>query len=171
MATETPTLDESAVQLVWNGITSSERLHRYYSKLGERFALFNRISLTLIGLLSLLAASLLFAALPSVIWWLPGVPAFLVAGLSVWISYADYSRKAGISTGIASLCMDLARDWQSLWFDIYADDVRERAFSLDQQENRITSPALWSQGFWNAKIHEQSEREAYDYCIRAYNYT
>ena len=170
MVTEGPPLDQSEVRRVWNGLTSAERLYRYYSRLAERFSRINQVFMFTIGVLSLVAVALQFADLPSEVWWVPAVPAFMAGCLSMWASYAVYSRKAGIASSIAGLCADLRQDWEDLWYDLYSSGVRERASALERQETRITMPASLDHGFWDDELNCRCEREAYEYCVRAYNY-
>ena len=165
MAVDAPPLDLNLVNRVWVGLTSASRLERYYGRLAERFAFFNRLCLMSIAGLSVVAATLLFAGLPS---WAPAIPALIVTVVSLWVSYADYSRKAGMAAIIASGCTDLGREWERLWNDLYVDDGREQAARLERQEDWITAPALLQQGFRDPKLHERCQKEAYEYCLPRY---
>ena len=49
MATYDPPLDQSEVLRVWNGLTSAERLERYYNRLAHRLSWRNKMMLIAIG--------------------------------------------------------------------------------------------------------------------------
>lgn len=170
MAIEAPPLDQSEVLRVWNGLTSADRLERYYTRLADRLSWRNKTLLIVIGVLSLATATTLFASLPQWAEWIPAVPALIVAVLSVCTSYLDYSRKAGIAASISGQCRNLGNDWRDLWFSLYSADVRERASRLEREEDRITEPASMEHGFWHAKLHSQCQKEGYEYCARAYDF-
>lgn len=171
MAIEAQPLDQSEVQRVWNGLNQAEWLQRYYGRLSEKFAYRNRLSLTIIGIFSLVAAAALFADLPSWARWTPSIPALFVACVAVLLSYTEYSRKAGIAASVAIVCMDLVRNWVNLWYDLYSGKARERAAVLEEQENRLTSLALIQSGMLDEKLREKYQKEAYEYCSRTYGST
>lgn len=157
-------MNQQETNQVWRGILDAERLTRYYSRLAERFSTWNRRLMWLIAVLSSAAVATLFAELPG--WtalWVPAAFSIPAAALALWASYADYSRKAGLAAGIASLCMELVQEWEPLWLDVDADDVPARARELAQRLNRITTPALQQHGFVDDKLNKRCFDEANEY--------
>ena len=143
-------MNEQETNKVWRGLLDAERFVRYYGRLAEKFSRWNRIALSVIAVLTSGAAVLMLAELPA--WadgWAPPSLAILAAALAFWLSYADYSRRAGIAAGIAVQCMELAQEWEELWLDADAPapDVSARAKELSGRMIRVTSLALQQHGF------------------------
>ena len=136
-------MNQQETNKVWRGLLDAERYTRYYSRLAEKFSRWNRVALSVIAALTLGAAVTMLAELPG--WasgWSPPALALLASALAFWLSYADYSRKAGVAAGIAVQCMELAHEWEELWLDADAPNVSSRAKELAGRMIRVTSPAL-----------------------------
>ena len=141
-------MNQQETNKVWRGLLDAERFVRYYGRLAEKFSRWNRIALSVIAILTSGAAVAMLAELPG--WtdsWAPPLLAVFAAALAFWLSYADYSRRAGIAAGIAAQCMELVQEWEELWLDANASDVSARANELAGKMIRVTSPALQQQGF------------------------
>ena len=111
-------MNQQETSKVWRGLLDAERFVRYYSRLAEKFSRWNRIALSVIAVLTSGAAITMLAELPG--WasgWTPPLLAVLAAALAFCLSYADYSRRAGIAAGIAVQCVELAQEWEKLWLD------------------------------------------------------
>ena len=157
-------MNQQETNKVWRGLLDAERFVRYYGRLAEKFSRWNRIALSVIAILTSGAAVAMLAELPA--WadgWAPPLLAVFAAALAFWLSYADYSRRAGIAAGIAAQCMELVQEWEELWLDANASDVSARANELAGKMIRVTSPALQQQGFDDRKLNKRCEVEADHY--------
>ena len=157
-------MNQQETNKVWRGLLDAERFTRYYSRLAEKFSRWNRIALSVIAVLTSGAAVAMIAELPG--WasgWAPPLLAMLAAALAFWLSYADYSRKAGVAAAIAVQCMELAQEWEELWMDADAPDAPARAKELAGRMIRATSPALQQHGFEDRKLNKRCEDEADEY--------
>ena len=157
-------MNQQETNKIWRGLLDAERLTRYYSRLAEKFSRWNRVALSVIAALTLGAAVTMLAELPA--WasgWSPPAFALLASALAFWLSYADYSRRAGVAAAIAVQCMELAHEWEALWLDADAPDVSSRANELAGRMIRVTSPALQQHGFEDRKLNKRCAEEADEY--------
>ena len=145
---------------VWNGILDTDRLHRYYSALGDKFKKRNRIIQAFILVASSGAAASLLASLHSYV----AAGLFLVvAGATVWASLSDYSGKAAMAESIASQYADLRIEWDRLW---YADITADAIAILQYKYNKIPSgvPLTEDDG-----LHQKAQEATYKAVPQEFN--
>ena len=153
-------MNKQTDSIVFRGLVEADGYCRFYGAVAERFNRWNRLLLVIIAVLSLAA----------IIASLTEVHRLLAVGLSasvmvaaLWLSYHDFSRRAGTAAGIASVCMDLINEWEELWFS--DEDVTPRVRDLKQRITRITAQALMSHGFFDEhgkldKLNRRSHKDA-----------
>ena len=152
---------------IWRGLLESGRLARYYGHLAERYSRYSRLSLMGLAVASIATAGISFLNLPSWAAWAAVLIPLLVAAAAIAMSYLDYSRRAGIAASIASLCIEAERDWESLWWDMYAQDAIERAQALARRVDVYTATALHQHGFYDAKLNERYNEETNEFWTKA----
>ena len=156
-------MDEQNVKRVWVGLLEADHLARYYAKLAERFGRYHRLGMSVVITLTLGSVTLTFASLPSGAFWIPGIFALPAAILAIYLSYEDYSRKAGMASTIASQCMELTLEWRQLWYELSSNNVMTRASELDRRLNQISSPAIHITGFNDDSLSDECEKETHEY--------
>ena len=150
---------------VQKGLVSADRLASYYGELGERFDRYNKVGLMGIATLSLAAILVTWADVGQ--WYPVGIAAAIIL-VSLGLSYADYSRKAGTAAGIASICMELIGEWEDLWHHIsdndapakLESDATVRLENLDRRLTAVTVVALHQHGFLDKKLNERCQDDA-----------
>ena len=119
--------------------------------------------MSLLIVLTVGAIAMTFAPLPDWGTWIPGIPALPAAFIAIYLSYEDYSRRAGMASAIASQCMELTQEWRQLWDELPSNDVIPRASELDRRLNLITSPAIHLTGFKDDRLSDECEEETHEY--------
>ena len=156
-------MDQRAINRVWLGLLESDRLARYYGRLAERFGHRHRIGMILLASFSLGAVATLFVSLREWGIWVSVAFSVPAAVIAIVLSYVDYSRKAGISASIASLCIELTQEWRQLWEGSDSNEVLSRANEFDRRLNMVTTPALQQTGFNDETLNGECEKKAYAY--------
>ena len=156
-------MDERNVKRVWVGLLEADHLARYYGKLAERFGRKHRTGMSILIVLTVGAIAMTFAPLPNWGTWLPGIPALPAAFIAIYLSYEDYSRKAGMASTIASQCMELTLEWRQLWDELPSNNVIARASELDRRLTLISSPAIHLTGFSDDELSDKCEKETHEY--------
>ena len=132
---------EGHIQQVWTGVHSSERLYRYYGRLESKLQRRHVASLVFIGVASSGAAAALLGHLPD---FISAILFFLVAGATIWMFTADYSKRSAIAGLASGQWMELALEWKRLWYDL--DDLEDeeivrRMLALQQRERLVGAEA------------------------------
>ena len=137
---------------IWNGITESYRLTRYYSALSDKFRLRHRVFTVITTLAASGAAVSLLAHAPD---WVGITVAFLAACSAVWSSFADYSGKAAMASAASSQYQELAVEWKQLWFGEIAEDQIAR---LEYKDAAIARGLPIEE---DVKMNQKAQEEAY----------
>ena len=145
---------------VWNGILDTDRLHRYYSALGDKFRRRHLFVQAFILVSSSGAAASLLASLSS---YVAAALFLIVAGATVCASLSDYSGKAAMAESIASQYADLRIEWDRLW---YADITAEAIVTLQYRYNKIPSgvPLTEDDG-----LHQKAQEATYETVPQEFN--
>ena len=128
---------EGHIQQVWTGVHSSERLYRYYGRLESKLQRLHVTSLVFIGVASSGAAAALLGHLPD---FLSAILFFLVAGATIWVFTADYSKRSAIAGLATGQWGELALEWERLWYDLddlNGEEIVGRMLALQQRERIV----------------------------------
>ena len=146
---------------IWVGLIDANRLARYYCRLADKFSRWNRLAMMLVATLSVAA---LVSVFTDWYWWVGGLLSCSAAAIALWLSYADYSRRAGTAAFIGAACMDLTDDWERLWNNFpESDEAEAQIEALQRQINQVTLIALQQHGFDDDTLEERCAKEAEDY--------
>ena len=161
-------MDKQEASIVFRGIVEAESNCRFYGALAEEFSRLNRRFLVAMSALSL---ATIIASLLDLPYNVPVALAAFVLVAALWLSYHNYSRRAGTAAGIASVCLELIDEWEELWFS--GQNVSGRSKELKQRITRVTSQALMEHGFYDSKHHKKLLKrcghEAEDYWEKSLN--
>ena len=143
---------------IWNGMVGAERLSRYYGYLATRFRRRHRILSVTVALCSFVAAVLLLVNVSD--WFSAGL-FLVVAGGTVWGSYADYSKKSAIAENMSKQFGGLAVSWRQLWFKWYLSDVADRAEELERAGSQITESEIDIDESLNIRCDDEAYKKCY----------
>ena len=149
------------IQQVWLGLLDSERLVRYYGRLGSRLYRWHLAATAFIAIGSTAAAASLLTHLPT---YVSASLSMTVVAVALWSSYFDYSKKAAIASTTGDQCGKIAFEWERLWVELINledGEVHERVISLKRDMSAVTSSAV-QYNLMNDKLNEQCAREAYE---------
>ncbi len=160
---------------VWRGLLEADRLSRYYGLIAERFRDKYRYAMWSIAVVSFALTALGFGSamrafdgnIKLAIVWGSVFTAFLVGAVALWVSYADYSRKAGLAASISHQCEELTHEWEDLWYDLYAEDAPARTRDLARRMTRIAATARYEGGFVDDALNAECTGDAYSYWLGA----
>ena len=156
---------ETTVELVWNDLVGTDRLHRYYGYLTERL---EKTSAWLMVIASFCSGGAFFAFLSGLKdpWHNSvAVLTLVTAGLNVWLATKNYSRMVSHSADIHRQLSRLLSDWEELWADVYVLDdetIRGRWRELQRRTSAVTEQAA-SQVPLVESLAAKSQQEAYSY--------
>lgn len=145
---------------VWQGLWDVHRMVRYYQAVHGRYQLYNRISMCALVIFGTSAFATLWERVPDVVQPIVGL---LVAGVSLWVLFADYAAKSAIAHAIANQCEGIAIEWSTLFarLDSPEDDVDERLAreQLDGLKMRMKD-ATYRSGDANLPDNERINEQA-----------
>ena len=151
---------EYLINQVWLGMLDSDRLSRYYSRITYRYQQIGRWFIIAVTLLSSGVVVLFLTDGPVIA---SQISALVVAVLSIWLRYADYSTKAYKTSQIANECANLSLGWKSLWSDLYTTpDIDARVSQLNRELVEITKDADLLGVTGKKRLHEKCARETYE---------
>src|SRR3954466_7410313 len=105
---------------VWEGQLAAEIRASYFADLANRYqAVQRKITWTILVLSSGAAATLLADGIPQQFAWIKPVLALATAGLSLWSLVENYHKKATDASDLQFRYRNLAREFESLWDDMY----------------------------------------------------
>lgn len=116
-------LTELERRVVWEGWFSGEVRANYFADLSGHYRLRQRLS----AFLTLLLSSGAFAA--------------LTAAMSLWAFVVQHQRQAIDAADLHERWARLARDYWTLWNDMYADDAAARLATLQATEEQLSKAA------------------------------
>ena len=139
-------------QQIWEGITDTEYLSRYFTYLADKMRWRHRLFTFFVLLSTSSAAGSVMAQLPEEI----SAGLFLLtAGLAIWSYLADYGSKATIANFASEQFAQLAVDWKDLWYG--GDETQDRIRELSERFNGITKGYDLST---DKKLHERAQNES-----------
>ena len=137
---------------VWNGITESYRLTRYYAALSDKLRRRHRLFAVITTVAASGAAVAFLAQAPA---WAGTAVAVLAASSTIWSSYSDYSGKAAMASAASSQYQELATEWKQLWFGEIADNQITR---LELKDVAIARGLPIEE---DVKLNQRAQEEAY----------
>lgn len=151
--------NQESVRLVWHGLVDSDRLHRYYGYLADKYSRQEtRLSWICVGL----SSGAVVTVLSDHPLWAATLAA-LVALLNGWLVIAKLSKRALSSASRQQRFGELQLEWEKLWSDLSAmedDDVRRRWKDLSDRANTITEYSSVELSL-DQRLRKRSEEEAY----------
>ena len=98
---------------------------RYYQALHGRYRRYNRISMWALVVCGTSAFAVLWNEIPRVVVPIAGL---LVAGIALWILFADFAAKSAVAHSIANQCGEIVIDWSTLFakLDSAEEDIDEK---------------------------------------------
>ena len=131
-------MEQAELDKIWRELLAAARLQLYYQRLSERLNSKNRVSLTRVLAMAIMAAlsgPLAYATTNSVVELVIGIVGLVLSGFTivgaVSLSHLDYSRKAGLSAGIAAQYAELVSQWEHLWIHMHDEDASTRLGLLE----------------------------------------
>ena len=100
-------------QQIWNEILDSERVVRYFQRRADQLRWRGQVLTALVIVAASGAATSLLASLPDA---LSAFILFLVACISAWLHFADYSGKATAAKVFSIQYRAHADEWAELWY-------------------------------------------------------
>ena len=100
-------------QQIWNEILDSERVVRYFQRRADQLRWRGQVLTVLVIVAASGAATSLLASLPEA---LSAFILFLVACISAWLHFADYSGKATAAKVFSIQYRAHADEWAELWY-------------------------------------------------------
>ena len=150
---------ERHIPQVWTGVHSSERLYRYYGRLESKLQRLHVTSLVFIGVASSGAAAALLGHVPD---FQSAILFFLVAGATIWVFTADYSKRSAVAGLASGQWRELALEWERLWYDLdnlEGEEIVGRMLALQQRERIVGAEAQCGQD--DDGLNERCAEEAY----------
>ncbi len=145
---------------IWLGILDAERQYRYYQQLSDRFRRFHFRLTVFVTIAASAAASALFATLPWEADWPIAAVLAVVAGVTIWLSYANYSGKATAAYIFCDQFAFIASEWRRLWYMSEEDSVVWiEVWRLKDRQERVT--AGYGDLALDEKLNEECAKEAY----------
>jgi len=128
-------LSQSQQRRVWEGILSGEIRANYFAELSNKYHGRQRGATWMVLLLSsgAVAAFLYTGPFAEIAAWLRPLLPLLTTAVSVYMLATQNHKVAIESADLHSRWSSLARKYEALWEDIYADDAEERLQNLDQE--------------------------------------
>ena len=120
-------------QQIWEGITDSDYLKRYYAYLADKMRWRHRLFTFFVLFSSSSAAGSVIAQLPN---WLSAAFLVVTAGLAIWSYLADYGSKAAIANLISEQYASLAIEWRELWHG--GNESQDRIRDISKRSNEVT---------------------------------
>ena len=139
-------------QQIWEGITDTEYLSRYFTYLSDKMRWRHRLSTFFLLLSTSSAAASVMAQGPD---WLSAVFFLVTAGLAIWSHLANYGSKASIASFISEQYADLAIEWKDLWYG--GSETQDRIRELSKRFNDVTKGYDLSV---DKKLNERAQNES-----------
>lgn len=156
---------ERTVELVWNDLVGTDRVHRYYGYLTQRL---EKTTAWLMVIASFCSGGAFFAFLSGLKdpWDnAVAVLTLVTAGLNVWLATKNYSKMVSQSADMHRQLSRLLSEWEELWADVYSLDdttIRQRWRELERRTSAVTEQAA-SQVPLVESLARKSQQEAYSY--------
>ena len=151
--------NSEGVRLVWHGLLDSDRLHRYYGYLADKYSTQEtRLSWICVGL----SSGAVVAVLSDHPVWAATLAA-VIALLNGWLIIAKLSKRALSSASRQQRFGELQLEWEKLWSELSAmedDAVRQCWKELSDRANAITEYSSVELSL-DQRLRRRSEEEAY----------
>ena len=118
-------------QQIWNEILDSERVVRYFQRRADQLRWRGQVFTVLVIVAASGAAASILASLPDA---LSAGILFMVACISVWLHFADYSGKATAAKLFSVQYRAYADEWAELW---YGDPTMTDVTALRRKGHQI----------------------------------
>jgi hypothetical protein len=128
-------LSEYEQKIVWDSLLGAEIRSQFFAELSVRYQTRQR---WLVGGTLVLSSgaflSLVTTVIPAPFGWVKPMLALLAAILSAWSLLAKNERNSIDSADLHFRWNMLAMDYQTVWADVYGDQVRDRLRELQERE-------------------------------------
>jgi hypothetical protein len=145
--------------MVWHGLVDSDRLHRYYGYLADKYSKQeSRLSWACI----FLSSGAVVSVLSNHPYWAAAL-AVLVALFNAWLVIAKLSKRALSSASRQQRFGELQLEWERLWSEVSTmedDEIRQRWKELSDRANTITEYSSVELSL-DRRLRKRSEEEAY----------
>ena len=134
-------LSETQQKRVWEGMLEAEIRANYFADHSSHLHSRQRLATWATLLLSSGAAVSVLASLPADYSWIRIVLTFATAGISAY-SVAMQNQKFAVDAAELHLRWNrLAKDYENIWENVYADDAEDRLRVLDERASEISKAA------------------------------
>ena len=131
-------LSEAQQKRVWEGMLSSEIRSNYFAELSGQYLLKQRAATWLTLLFSSGAVVSIVADLSEDLKWIRVVLALFAAGLSAYSVVMQNQKFAVDASDLHARWNKLAKDYEALWENVYAEDAEERLRALDERATDLS---------------------------------
>ena len=114
---------------IWQGLWDAKRMVRYYQSMHKRYQTKNQVTMWLLVVLGTSALAVLWDKMPGLVQTIMGLA---VAGMSLWILFADYAAKSAVAHSISLQCDELVNEWT----DLFAKVAIASETTIDEPEAR-----------------------------------
>ena len=150
---------------IWQGLWDAKRMVRYYQMVHKRYQTLNQATMWILVVLGTSALAVLWDKMPPLVQAAMGLA---VAGMSLWVLFADYAAKAAVAHSIALRCEEFAIEWTNLFAEVYdpentAMDEQRARESMENFKKRLAN-ATYASGYAkladNDKINQKATVDA-----------
>ena len=144
MTEPVPKLNELQRKRLWEDLLLAEARSYYFGDLAARYNRVQRV-ITWLSLIAssgamLTAVSGAVAASGQV--WIPAVLALATSGITFYSLVAQNQKRASDATDLHTRWAKLARSYERLWEDRYADDALARLDAIEDSDPELSKPAV-----------------------------